>query len=230
MRLSEPTGFAILLRWEPLLDQPREPAFNAPWPALAMAVVIIGGFGLQSFLPPEQILPIYGFSPLALADGRWSPLVTALFLHGSWGHALMNGVGALAFGAPVARYYGVRPAGALAFLLFYLTCGALANLGYGWVHAGEPHLLVGASGSVAGLMAAAARMLAGKGEPGPYLSPQVVGMTAAWVVVNLLIAVVGFAPGAGGMPVAWEAHLFGYAAGLVLVTPFGWLSRRGVVD
>ncbi len=55
-------------------------------------------------------------------------------------------------------------------------------------------------------------------------------MTAAWVVVNLLIAVVGFAPGAGGMPVAWEAHLFGYAAGLVLVTPFGWLSRRGVAD
>jgi membrane associated rhomboid family serine protease len=157
-------------------------------------------------------------------------LITALFVHGGWAHALMNGAGALAFGTPVARYYGVRVTGALAFLLFYLVCGALANLGYGLVHAGDPHLLVGASGAVAGLMAAAARMIAGKGVPGPYLSPPVVGMTAAWVVVNLLIAVVGFAPGAGGMPVAWEAHLFGYAAGLVLVTPFGWLSRRGVVD
>nr|QQZ51660.1 rhomboid family intramembrane serine protease [Phenylobacterium glaciei] len=82
---------------------------------------------------------------------------------------------------------------------------------------------------MAGLMAAAARMIAGRGSR-PYLSPPVLGMTTAWVVVNLLIAVVGFAPGAGGMPVAWEAHLFGYAAGLVLVSPFGWLSRRGVVD
>ncbi|MDO8801618.1 rhomboid family intramembrane serine protease [Phenylobacterium sp.] len=212
------------------MDEPREPIFNAPWPAVAMTVAIIGGFGLQSFLPPEQILPTYGFSPASLNDGRGITLITALFVHGGWAHALMNGAGALAFGTPVARYYGVKVTGALAFLLFYLACGALANLGYGLVHAGDPHLLVGASGAVAGLMAAAARMIAGKGVPGPYLSPPVVGMTAAWVVVNLLIAVVGFAPGAGGMPVAWEAHLFGYAAGLVLVTPFGWLSRRGVVD
>ncbi|MBR7619306.1 rhomboid family intramembrane serine protease [Phenylobacterium sp. 20VBR1] len=212
------------------MDEPREPMFNAPWPAVAITVAIIGGFGLQSFLPPEQILPTYGFSPAGLSDGRGITLITALFVHGSWGHALMNGAGALAFGTPVARYYGVKFTGALAFLLFYLVCGALANLGYGLVHAGDPHLLVGASGAVAGLMAAAARMIAGKGVPGPYLSPPVLGMTTAWVVVNLLIAVVGFAPGAGGMPVAWEAHLFGYAAGLVLVSPFGWLSRRGVVD
>ena len=212
------------------MDEPREPIFNAPWPAVAMTVAIIGGFGLQSFLPPEQFLPTYGFSPAHLDDGRAITLITALFVHGSWAHALMNAAGALAFGTPVARYYGAKATGALAFLLFYLVCGALANLGYGLVHAGDPHLLVGASGAVAGLMAAAARMIAGKGVPGPYLSPPVVGMTAAWVVVNLLIAVVGFAPGAGGMPVAWEAHLFGYAAGLVLVAPFGWLSRRGVVD
>lgn len=212
------------------MEEPREPIFNAPWPAMAMTVAIIGGFALQSFLPPEQILPAYGFSPTGLWQGRGFTLITALFVHGGWGHALVNGAGALAFGTPVARYYGVRVTGAITFLLFYLACGAFANLGYGLVHAGDPHLLVGASGAVAGLMAAAARMIAGKGGPGPYLSPPVVGMTVAWVVVNLLIAVVGFAPGAGGMPVAWEAHLFGYAAGLVLVTPFGWLSRRGVVD
>nr|QQZ51658.1 hypothetical protein JKL49_12230 [Phenylobacterium glaciei] len=47
--------------------------FNAPWPAVAITVAIIGGFGLQSFLPPEQILPTYGFSPAGLSDGRGSP-------------------------------------------------------------------------------------------------------------------------------------------------------------
>ncbi|MBP7648886.1 MAG: rhomboid family intramembrane serine protease [Phenylobacterium sp.] len=153
------------------MDEPREPIFNAPWPAVAMTVAIIGGFGLQSFLPPEQFLPTYGFSPAHLDDGRAITLITALFVHGSWAHALMNAAGALAFGTPVARYYGAKATGALAFLLFYLVCGALANLGYGLVHAGDPHLLVGASGAVAGLMAAAARMIAGKGVPGPYLSP-----------------------------------------------------------
>jgi membrane associated rhomboid family serine protease len=38
-----------------------------------------------------------------------------------------------------------------------------------------------------------------------------------WVVVNLLIAFTGLDVGQGSQPVAWEAHLFGYAAGLLLI-------------
>ena len=60
---------------------------------------------------------------------------------------------------------------------------------------------------------AAARLMAGQGEPGKYLSPPVISMTVGWIVVNLLLALVGFAPGLGNAGVAWEAHIFGYLAG-----------------
>jgi membrane associated rhomboid family serine protease len=49
-------------------------------------------------------------------------------------------------------------------------------------------------------------------------------------VVNLLVAVLGFAPGMGDAPVAWEAHLFGFAAGALLAGPFAWLARRDISD
>jgi membrane associated rhomboid family serine protease len=74
-------------------------------------------------------------------------------------------------------------------------------------------------------MGACARLIAGHGVPGSYFSAPVIGMSAAWIIVNLVIAVVGFAPGMGDTPVAWEAHLFGFAAGLVLIDPFTWLAR-----
>jgi len=44
--------------------------------------------------------------------------------------------------------------------------------------------------------------------------------------VNLLIAVFGFAPGMEAVAVAWEAHLFGYAAGLLLIGPVFWALGR----
>jgi membrane associated rhomboid family serine protease len=200
--------------------------FNAPWPALAMAGVIVASYGLQTFSGAEAVIvPRFAFEPASFAAGRWDTLLTALFLHSSWTHALMNGVFALAFGTPVARLFGTGGRGASVFLLFYLLCGALSSLGYALVHPGSTALLVGASGAVSGLTGACARLMAGRGVPGPYFSGPVIGMTAAWVIVNLIIAVVGFAPGAGDTPVAWEAHLFGFAAGLVLIDPFTWLAR-----
>jgi membrane associated rhomboid family serine protease len=51
-------------------------------------------------------------------------------------------------------------------------------------------------------------------------------MGAAWIVVNLLIAVTGYAPGAEGASVAWEAHLGGFAAGLLLIGPLAAILRR----
>jgi membrane associated rhomboid family serine protease len=49
-------------------------------------------------------------------------------------------------------------------------------------------------------------------------------MSIGWIVVNLLLAVVGFAPGLGDAGVAWEAHIFGYLAGLLLIGVFGRLA------
>ncbi|HET9161524.1 MAG TPA: rhomboid family intramembrane serine protease [Caulobacteraceae bacterium] len=206
----------------------REPVFNAPWPAIALVVVIVGGYALQSRLSDEFVIAGYAFSPAALLQHRWATLVTALFLHGNWGHALMNAAFALAFATPVARFFGVRLAGAALFFSFYLVCGVLSNLGYAAVHWGSAAALVGASGALSGLMGAAARLIAGGGRLGRIFSSPVIGMGAAWVIVNLLIGALGgaFVPGTGGAGIAWEAHIAGFLAGVLLIGPFARIGRR----
>ena len=205
-------------------DDERQPIFNAPWPAVATTLVIVGGYFLQTLLPQDWLFQAYAFSAAAMAQGRWETLFTAIFLHGSWAHALMNAGAALAFGTPVARYFGAGLRGALVFLVFYLLCGGLASLGYGLSNPGGTALMVGASGAVAGLVGGAARLMGGQGEPGSYFSAPVVSMTIGWIAVNLVLALVGFAPGLGSAGVAWEAHIFGYLAGLFLIGPFGRLA------
>ncbi|WP_312162889.1 rhomboid family intramembrane serine protease [Phenylobacterium sp.] len=205
-------------------DHERQPIFNAPWPAVVATLVIVLGYLAQTFLPQDWLLQTYAFSSAGFAQGRWEILFTSMFLHGNWAHALMNGGAALAFGTPVARYFGASPRGALIFLVFYLLCGAAAGLGYGLANPGSTTLMIGASGAVAGLVGAAARLM-GRETPGPYFSPSVVSMTIAWIAVNLLLALVGFAPGLGDAGVAWEAHIFGYLAGLLLIGPFGRFVR-----
>ena len=128
----------------------------------------------------------------------------------------MNAAFALAFcdaaGAAV-RAEGCRAR--LLFFGFYLLAGVLANLGFAAVHPGRPGLVVGASGAVSGLMGAAARLIGGGGRPGPIFSRPVLGMGAAWLVINLLIGVFGGAscpapaapasPGRRTWPASWSA-------------------------
>jgi membrane associated rhomboid family serine protease len=212
---------------DPAAPPDRQPIFNAPWPATALAGLIVAGFAVQSLFPPDPVIAGYAFRATDLGAGRWITLATALFLHGSWPHALMNAAFALAFGAPVARFLGLRARGVAVFVAFYVGCGVLANLAFAALHRGDPTPLVGASGAVSGLMGAAARLIAGRGRPGPILSPPVIGMGAAWVVVNLLVAVTGLAPGTNGATVAWEAHLGGFAAGVLLFGAAAWAARDG---
>jgi membrane associated rhomboid family serine protease len=215
---------------EPTRDErpAREPVFNAPWQAVAVVVLIVGGYALQTLFPADAILGAYAFAPANLVPGRWETLITSIFLHGSWAHAMMNGAFALAFSAPLARLFGPKVEGALLFFTFYVLAGVLANLGYAAVHPGGQALVVGASGAVSGLMGATARMLGGEGRPGPIFSRPVLGMGAGWLVINLIIAVVGgsFLPGNGNAGVAWEAHIAGFILGVLLIGPFARLAPR----
>jgi membrane associated rhomboid family serine protease len=204
----------------------REPVFNAPWQAVAVTGLILVGYFLQTRFPVDAILGAYAFAPSNLAPGRWETVITAIFLHGSWAHAMMNAAFALAFSTPLARFFGPKLEGALAFFGFYLLTGVLSNLGYAAVHPHGHALIVGASGAVSGLMGASARLIGGRGRIGPMFSSAVLGMGGAWIAINLLIALVGgsFFPGSGGAGVAWEAHLAGFAAGVLLI---GLFARLG---
>lgn len=204
----------------------REPALRSPWPPLLIVVAIIGLYALQSATGAvDAQADRFGFSRAHMDEGRWGGLVTALFVHGGWGHAILNALGALAFGAPVARLFGGGAAGSITFFLFYLLCGALSSLGFIAVHGDAHAVLVGASGAVAGLMGAASRLMWQGPGLAPFTSSPVVSMAAAWIVINLVVGLFGLVL-VGDAPIAWEAHLAGYAAGLVLVAPFAKALRR----
>jgi membrane associated rhomboid family serine protease len=209
----------------------REPLFNAPWPALALALSIVASFAVQERLPEAVWMPWMLTPAGVLQFGHWEMLLTPLLLHGGWVHTLMNAVAALAFGAPVARLLGLRLGGAASFLLFYLVCGALSSLGYVLAHPESYSPVVGASGAVSGLMGGASRLIDVRGRLGPMFSRSVVSMAVAWVVVNLIIGFVPVMPGAEGAGIAWEAHVAGYFAGLLLIGPFArLLGRTAIAD
>jgi membrane associated rhomboid family serine protease len=209
-------------RYDP--GSPPERMFNAPWPALAIAVIIIASYAAQGLLPYDG--RAYALYPVEVEAGRPLGLLTSLFLHGGWPHALMNAAFGLAFGTPVARLFGLRAAGVIAFFIFYLVCGVIAGLVFVALHPGGMNPVLGASGAVSGLMGAAARLMDGQGRLGSPFSRSALSMAAAWIVVNMLIALTGLAPGLEEGSVAWEAHLGGFAAGLLLAGPFARLLRR----
>ena len=201
-----------------------EPAVRAPMPVVVLVAVLIGLFALQRLGDQAVVQDAFGFSPMDLARGRWSGLITSMFVHGNWPHVLLNALGALAFGAPVSRLMGRGLGGGLKFYAFFLICGALSALGYAAVHLGAAVVLVGASGAVSGLMGAASRLLERRGEMSGFGSRTVVGMAASWVVINVVMGLGGLDAVSGGAAVAWEAHLFGYAAGLFLIEPAARLA------
>jgi membrane associated rhomboid family serine protease len=214
----------------PPIDQPRperEPLFNAPWPIVFLPALLIVLYAVQSVTIGQTQDNRWGVSSTGLAAGHWETLLTSLFLHGGWTHVIMNSVALLAFGPPSARLLGIGARGATTFFAFYLTCGVLGSLGFLAAASHDTGPLVGASGAIAGLLGGAARIIQGHGRIGPMFGRTVLAMTAAWAVANVVLGVSGWTPGAAGMPVAWQAHLAGYLAGLLLIGPFARLAGAG---
>ena len=200
----------------------REPVFNAPILALLLAGSILGLYWLQSETGAMEASYRYGLIPSRMAEGDVRGLLTHLLVHGGWMHAIMNAVGALAFAAPVARLMGGLK-GLIGFLSLYIVCGVIAGGGYALLHLEGTVPLVGASGAVFGLIGAATRMLGGYGRILPLTDRRVLTSAAAWIGVNVLIGVVGgigVAPGMEGARIAWEAHVIGLIAGLILIGPW----------
>ncbi|WP_420479645.1 rhomboid family intramembrane serine protease [Brevundimonas sp. FT23028] len=205
--------------------------FNAPLVAVLVAASIPGLYLLQGALPDEGFS--LAFRPVSLIGGTWWPgVLTGMFLHAGWTHAAMNGVGALAFAPPVARLMpGAR--GALAFLLFYMACGVVGMIGYGLAHPQSPDIVVGASGAVFGLTGAAIRLLGQRGgRLRPLTDRRVLAMSAILMGVNLVVGLIGLAPGGEAAGIAWETHAFGFLFGLLAVGPWSrWVAgARGRFD
>jgi membrane associated rhomboid family serine protease len=138
----------------------------------------------------------------------------------------------LAFGTPVARRFGP-----LRFLIFFLVSAAVGAAFHLLVHSGERLPMVGASAAISGAMAAAMRFAFQRGGPlGPFRrdddeaayrvpatslsvllrEPRLIVFLIVWFGVNLLFGLgIVTLPGESDMPIAWEAHIGGFLAGLV---------------
>lgn len=207
-------------RFDPLA---REPVFKAPLLAVLVGASMPVLFFFQQRLPDGGAAWV--FSPVDLAEGRFGRLFTSMLLHGGWMHAIMNAVGAVVFGAPVARLLtGGR--GVAAFLTLYIGAGALAALGYGLIHWGSTDAMVGASGAVFGLIGAAMRLTGPGGRLLALTDRRLIQTSLAWMAVNLLTGLIGFAPGVTGARIAWEAHAFGYVVGVLAIGPLArWFGN-----
>jgi membrane associated rhomboid family serine protease len=150
---------------------------------------------------------------------------------------------ALIFATPVARLIGTTPPRSIAFFLFYLTCGVAAGGLFALIDlvaANQPGLrwmalplnaqILGASGAISGLAGASARLLGGDGRLAPVFSRFAVGMAAAWIVANVIIGVVGFAPGMGEARIAWQVHVIGFVVGLFLIGPWAALFGQRIAQ
>ena len=157
----------------------------------------------------------------------WS-LLTYAFLHGGWTHLGLNGLWMVAFGTPVARRFG--PARFLVFMAVTAIWGAIAHwLCYPFGFAP----VVGASAAVSGLMGAAVRFMfsitRNDTDPrfttplslvGVFRERRAVSFIAVWFVTNSLFGAGSMTLGLSDAPVAWQAHVGGFVAGLLLFPLF----------
>jgi membrane associated rhomboid family serine protease len=197
-----------VLRWAlPMED-------NA-WLTAALAFIPARETGMAADLPGGSVATVTSF-------------VTHQFVHGDLAHLIINSAWLLAFGTPVARRTD-----AVRFIAFFLIAGIAGALLYLAINGSALILVIGASGAISGLMGAAFRFLfRGMQEGGPIglahasttrLMPlgetlrdrRIMMAVAGWTVLNVVLAwgAAGLTEAAG---IAWEAHLGGFYAGLLL--------------
>lgn len=189
-----------------------------------------------AFIPAryEPSMLLGGILPGGFGAQIWTFFTYAL-IHSDLMHLGFNAVWLLAFGTPVARRFGaVR---FIAFGLATVAAGALAHL---VTHPGERVVMVGASAGISGMMGAAIRFAF---QPGGSLDfwrsrghdpdripaaplavglrdPRVMAFLVVWFVFNLLFGLGSLSIAGFEQNIAWQAHVGGFVAGLLLFSLF----------
>jgi membrane associated rhomboid family serine protease len=174
-----------------------------------------------------RLIDNYGLVPLTLSSGSPHALLTiytSMFLHAGWLHLISNMWALYIFGDNVEDRMGP-----LRYLLFYLVAGTVAALTQSFMSAGSRLPLVGASGAIAGVLAAYLVLYPGARVLTLILIviiPLFVEIPAIfyllfWFATQFFAGVTslsGAAASQGG--VAYWAHIGGFFTGLLLVLLF----------
>lgn len=192
-----------------------------------------------AFIPAryDASVVLGGVLPGGFGADVWT-FVTYSLLHGSWMHLGVNGVWLLAFGSAVARRFGL-----LRFLSFFAVTAAAGAAMHLLTNAGSQAPMIGASAAISGAMAAAMRFAFQRGGPlgslrgdddaafrvpaiplsGVLSDARVLVFLAVWFGINILFGLGSQSITGGDEVVAWQAHIGGFLAGLLL---FSWFDPR----
>jgi membrane associated rhomboid family serine protease len=221
----------------PLSDDNPLRAIRFQWVTIALIVLNVvvflientpqGQAAIASFaLIPSELFQTRGVTGVVLGPDQPLPvpegltLITYQFLHSDVLHLLSNMLFLWVFGDNVEDAMGH-----FKFIVFYLVCGIAGGLAHAWMLPASNLPLIGASGAVAGVIAAylilhprvRVWVLAFRFIPLRISAAWVLGVWVATQIFMVLLAPLD--------QVAWWAHIGGMAAGAVLV-PF--LRRPGV--
>jgi len=238
------------------VTEPRQPIFNVPAIVVVVLAALFVVHLVRIFvLPPRaelEFLLLFSFIPArydaALLGGPmpggfaadiWT-FVTYAFIHADFMHLGFNSIWLLAFGTPIARRFG-----AWRFLAFFAVTAAAGAVLHLATHAGEALPMVGASASISGAMAASMRFAFQHGgpiwsrgsDPEVYRLPalplsevlrdrRVVIFLVVWFGLNFLFGLGSLSITGAEQSVAWQAHIGGFAAGLLLFGLFDPVPRQ----
>jgi membrane associated rhomboid family serine protease len=221
MRFSDQTDVRQGDGSGPILNVPGVVLWSVAVLAAVHLLMVWGGEPWLSWAYDELAL-----SPVNFADGGGQPrhawtLLSYMLLHADWMHLLFNSLWLLIFGTPVARYLG--SARFVALCLVSGLAGGLASLTLYW---GEPVVIIGASGAVSGLIAAAIPIMYGQRVPGGVRplsfngllhAPQALLFMVVWLLITLFAGGTGWTGQSfgAGTAIAWEAHVGGFLGGLL---------------
>ncbi|MCA1647139.1 MAG: rhomboid family intramembrane serine protease [Chloroflexi bacterium] len=221
----------------PVKDDPGERRRSFPWVMIGILLLNIAAFlfeltfggsaALDNLFLSAGVVPVEFTRPGVLVGPPpplgtpISTLFTSMFLHGGLLHIASNMLYLFIFGDNVEDKLGhVR------FLIFYLLSGLVAGITHIVVNANSPVPSIGASGAIAGVLAAYLRLFPHARVRtllfiGPFiLVPRIaaVFLILFWFVTQFLLGIMSLgATTEQTSGVAVWAHIGGFIGGLILV-------------
>ncbi|PZO86079.1 MAG: rhomboid family intramembrane serine protease [Micavibrio aeruginosavorus] len=194
-----------------------EPMINMPPVTLTLILVILGiHLGMNYVLPDDiagWIIMNLGFVPEAFNTTPLNPpvlasTITHMFLHGSWMHVVMNIFMLAAFGSGIERWLGSRR-----LLILFFVSGLFGAAAHYILNTHSLFPMIGASGGLSGLFAAAIVMLnRGQREMGGRIG--ILPFALLWIGLSIAFGMLG---GPDGSMIAWAAHVGGFLGGFAVL-------------
>jgi membrane associated rhomboid family serine protease len=185
---------------------------------LTMGQRALSGFVARNGLVPSHITYLLDNRPAFSATG-FLPFFYSLFLHGGWFHLIGNMWFLWIFGDNVEDRLGH-----LKYLVFYLVCGLLGNVGHYLANPTSAMPAIGASGAIAGVLGAyvvsypRARVLV---LLFLFFFVQIVELPALlvlglWFLLQFVNGTASLVASAETGGVAWWAHVGGFIGGIAI--------------